>query len=121
MFAVVADPRKAPGRAEVIDNLRSYVRQVFRTTVGHVRVDQPAPQHYLITIEVEGPPAHDPDYRAARTQHFADRFVAGGFGPTARLVKTEVGILAGDTQDGRPPTQLIVLPRLPDLAPPAGA
>lgn len=115
IFTIRASGNRLPTTADVRENLRTYVRARFRTTVGHVRLDRPLLLQYVIALEIEGPPAHDPEYRAYQQRVFAATFVAQGFGPDARLESMEVGILAGDHQDGRQPTQLIVLPSLPTL------
>lgn len=66
---------------------------------------------YGLVLEIEGPPAHDPGLVEKVRQQFADVFVAQGFGHGARLTRFEVGVLAGDQQDGKPPDQLLVMPR----------
>jgi len=98
-----------------VDALRSYVRAVFRSTVGRVRVARPAWRDYVIQIEVEGPPAHDPAFVAAIRRDVIARIVTGGFGDAAVLTRWEVSILAGDTEDGRPRQQLVVVPSWSDV------
>ena len=59
-------------------------------------------------IRVEGKPAHDPAFQQYIKDNVA-RFMRHGFGSTASM-KMDVVIEAGDTQDGQPPAQLLVLP-----------
>lgn len=111
IFRIDAPVEKRPPVDEVVANARRYVAKLFHSTIGRVRCDQQGGRYVLI-VEIEGPPAHDPAYVARVIEDVRTRFVAQGFGPRARLTDTVVGILAGDTQDGQPPAQLIVMPRL---------
>jgi hypothetical protein len=99
---------KLPSIAECVDNFRRYIAGILQTTVGRVRVDR-INSKYLFMAEVEGPPAHDPDLRVVIHRAISD-FTFKGFGVNATTHNFEVGILAGDEQDGRPPDQLLVMP-----------
>jgi hypothetical protein len=122
VFGIEASPRKLPSRLSVLDNARRYFAAGFQSTAGRVKCQllrtpldvkfARRATYYLLSIDIEGPPAHDPAYQKSVRQDFAKKFVAGGFGFSARLVKFEVQILAGDQQDGRPADQLLVLPTL---------
>lgn len=96
----------------IIDNARRFFRQGFKTTIGQVRCDKQG-SYYTLIVEVEGPTAHDPQYRYHVKEEFEHRFMRPGFGPRATLRVFEVGILCGDQQDGKPPDQLLVMPRTP--------
>jgi len=99
---------RLPQVNEVVDNFRRFISSVLQTSVGRVRVDK-INRKYLVMAEVEGPPAHDPDLRAKINLAVHD-FVYKGFGINAVAHNFEVGILAGDEQDGKPADQLLVLP-----------
>lgn len=119
VFLVRAD-RKIPSEREARVNFIRWCAAGFKTTVGRARCDRRAGRagiYYRFAIEVEGPPVHDPEYRAAVRRQFEDRFLFPGFGPGATLVRFEAGVLAGDTQDGRPPEQMIVMPTVNLLDP----
>lgn len=105
-------PVNRPGQAELIENARRYIKMTLKPTMGRVRCEI-AGALYRLVIEVEGPPAHDSIYVKAFWQDFQQRFILQGFGPSAHLEKTEVGLLAGDAENGAPPAQLLVLPPLP--------
>lgn len=112
IFGVEASPAKLPDVRECVDNARRYFAKAFRSTVGRVRCDAQG-TYYCFVLEVEGPPAHDPGYMTALKRDVYERFLVPGFGPSVRLVRCEVGVLAGDVQDGRPPDQFLVVPQLP--------
>lgn len=117
---VVALGRRRPSLTEVRENWQRYAKRVFQTSVGRARVEnratRPAPpgvfDQIVLMADVEGPPVHDPEYRAWVEREVAGVFVAKGFGPGARLAHFEASLLAGSAEDGRPPTQLLVLPPL---------
>ena len=110
-FAIrVARHAPRPSRGEVIDNARKYFAMLFRAP-GQLRCDVVG-RVYRITLDVEGPPAHDVGCRAHVHTDFKKRFMRAGFGPGSRLVDFQVAILAGDVQDGTPRTQLLVMPKL---------
>jgi hypothetical protein len=69
---------------------------------------------WTIQVRTEGHPAHDPDYVNWMTRQWR-RFFNEGFGP-GTTVSVKVKIEAGDTQDGRPPDQLVILPSLTDAS-----
>lgn len=126
-MGIEASPRKLPPKAVVIDNARRYFAAGFKSQAGRLTVKllrTPTDarlirraSYYYISLLIEGPPASDPDFRAAVKRDFTERFVRVGFGPTARLVMFRCEIVAGDKGDGSPPEQLLVLPtiRLSDL------
>lgn len=94
---------------EVRMNVRRYFAAGFGT-IGRFRVTKPNLWAYEVEVEVEGPPAHDPEYRERVKRQFIEHFLFRGFGLSARLVRFEVKVLAGDQEDGRPPDQMIVIP-----------
>ena len=108
------------GVKEVTDNARRFFAAGFGSTAGRVRCDAqqiatptPAQQgtwHVVVTLEIEGPPVHDPDLRTSVKADFREHFVKEGFGPSARFIDFSAGLLAGDVQDGKPPAQLLVMP-----------
>lgn len=108
---VVQLEKPAPEVTWLRDNFRRWIVQGFRTRVGEARVDQVG---HLMTFQarVEGPPITDPMYRARVRAQFADVFVRRGFGPSARLRGFDAALLCGASDDGKPPTQLLVLPTL---------
>jgi len=109
--AAAASFGKRPSVREVVDNARSYFAKLFHSTVGRVRCDEER-GYYVLTLEIEGVPAHDLDLRVHVERDFCRRFMTPGFGPTATLSRYVVGVLAGDCQDGKPPIQLLVMPWL---------
>jgi hypothetical protein len=115
VFQVEADPFKLPTLVECVDNFRSWCALGFRTRAGRARVIQPTALDYVFLVEIEGPPAHDPQYREHVKRQFIEHFVFKGFGYSARLVQFQVKILAGSREDGTPADQLIVMPPLSDL------
>lgn len=90
-------------------NAARWLRKGFGP-VGQARIRRKV-YGWKIEARVEGVPAHDPGYVASVRRQFQDHFVAKGWGPLARG-EVSVRILAGDVQDGRPRTQLVMLPRL---------
>ncbi|MBA2432220.1 MAG: hypothetical protein H0V56_08905 [Chthoniobacterales bacterium] len=121
-FGIEASPRKLPGKADVLDNARRYFAAGFTSEAGRVRCElfrtprdvqrKRRATYYYLAIEIEGPPANDPLYREQVREDFARRFMEPGFGQSARLVMFRAQVLAGETEDGSPPEQLIVLPTL---------
>lgn len=98
------------------------VRRLFRTTAGEVKLDTRGggmfslrPRQYVACARLEGVPAHDPDYRKALEAELL-RFFGRGFG-NGTTVHVDVHIEAGDRQDGKPPSQLVMLPTLTSEAP----
>lgn len=63
----------------------------------------------IVTIEAEGRPINA-DYQASVRRGFA-RFVEQGWGPQVTFT-LEFALLAGETDNGRPPAQLVVLPHI---------
>lgn len=93
--------------SEVRDNAARWLAKGFGHA-GQVRVTE----HvccWRIECEVEGVPAHDPEYVRSVKKQF-NGFVSQGWGPLAIGV-VAVKVLAGDTQDGTPRAQLIVMPQ----------
>jgi hypothetical protein len=103
----VWDNGKHPPYKEVRQNAAAWLRKGFGS-VGHAHVDEKV-STWVIIAEVEGAPAHDPDFVKSVERQFQKHFVEKGWGPLA-ISTVEVRILAGDTQTGKPPDQLIVMP-----------
>lgn len=125
IFIVKAD-RKIPTEREARENFFRWCATGFQSTVGRGRCERRASWggiYYRFVIEIEGPPAHDPEYVESVKAQFQKHFMAKGFGQGAQLHRFRVILLAGDTQDGKPPEQMIVLPtiNLRDLLAPGGA
>lgn len=111
-FTVREAGRQVP-RADVELNAARWLRKGFGS-VGECRVVRTI-EGWRIEARVEGVPAHDPGYVASVEREFRARFVAQGWGVLASG-DVKVRILAGDVQDGRPRSQLVMLPRL-DVGP----
>lgn len=108
--------RKPVPEEEVSYNARKFFKQLFHTDAGQVRVSQIPTDAFRTTLwsidlRIEGPPAHDPDCRESVQKQFTEHFMKRGF-KLAQFRSMEVSILAGDSQDGKPPDQLIVMPTL---------
>ncbi|MEO8481091.1 MAG: hypothetical protein ABI634_02705 [Acidobacteriota bacterium] len=110
-FVVQARADKRPARLEVVDNARRFFRAGFKSTVGRLQVEVTG-SRYVIAVQIEGPPCHDPAYRLHVAGEVRERFVRPGFGPGARLVQMDVRLLAGTAEDGQPAAQLLVLPSI---------
>lgn len=109
-FSILA-ARRCPPASEVLDAARRFFRLGFKTDAGQVKVDVSG-RLYTVSIQIEGPPCHDPDYRRQVVAQMRARFVAQGFGVGARLLNMDVRLLAGTAEDGSPAAQLLVLPPL---------
>ncbi len=99
---------------EVQENVTRWLRQGFGS-IGRARVTErrgPSVSNtWTIECEVEGVAAHDPGFvESVRLQFLG--FVEKGWGMLA-TGETEVRILAGDVEDGRPRDQLLVMPSIP--------
>ena len=87
-------------------NAANWLKKGFGS-VGRARVTEKV-TYYIIEAQVEGAPAHDPEYVVSVKQAF-ERFVEGGWGPLA-VPAVDVKVLAGDQQNGKAPSQVIVMP-----------
>lgn len=100
---------------EVSYNAGKYFIKLFGSSVGRCRCEVARgirlPTRYRVIIEIEGPPAHDSEFQARVKADFTQRFMRPGFGVDAQLVDYEVAILAGDRQEGKPPDQMLVMPK----------
>lgn len=108
----VDDFTRRPGKQECIDNFRKWVKLGFQTDVGRGECDLLPRRRYQFKVQIEGPPAHDPGYRLSVKRNFTEHFVTRGFGPGAVLEDMDVAVLAGDSENGTPPAQMIVMPLL---------
>lgn len=118
IFHFMTDAWRAQSPDTIADNARRFFRQLFRSSLGQVRCDlrrKASGDRYQITVEIEGPPAHDPACQDAARRQFVRDFLKPGFGPSARCTGLEVSILAGDRQDGQPRIQLLVMPSPPAI------
>lgn len=113
VFGIEANLDKLPTVREVRENAGRFFKKGFQSSAGRIRVLHPDVLSYVIEVEIEGPPAHDPDYRTHVKRHFIEHFLFKGFGYSARLVRFDVKILSGDRQDGTPADQLIAIPTIP--------
>lgn len=105
------DTGKHPTIAEVKENAAKWMRMGFGS-VGRGRVTQFTNvfgmQQWTIEAEVEGVPAHDPQYKEHVRAEFKKNFLEKGWGLMAAFVDMKVAVLAGDIQDGSPPSQMVV-------------
>lgn len=112
-----ASASRWPSQMELSLNARKFARALWHTTTGRVSVLQTSNPTkgicYRITCEVEGPTVHDAAYRAWAIKQWQAKFVDVGFGLGTRC-EVDAALLAGDAQDGRPPTQVIVMPTVVD-------
>ena len=114
-FGLQADVNHLPLVRDVRENARRYFAKGFQSHAGRVRITKPDALEYVIEVEIEGPPAHDPEYRTHVKRQFIEHFMFKGFGYSARLVRFDVKPLAGYLQNGKPAEQWIVMPPLSDL------
>lgn len=91
---------------ELKQNVARWLRMGFGS-VGEWRVVRKV-WDVIIEVSIEGVPAHDPSYVNSVRRGFRD-FVEKGWGVTA-IDTVDVKIMAGDQQDGRPRSQMIVMP-----------
>lgn len=66
--------------------------------------------YWEVAVRTEGHPVHDPQYTNWVHAQWT-RFFQHGFGSTCEI-RPHARLEAGDRQDGTPPDQLIILPRL---------
>ena len=66
--------------------------------------------YYLVEFRTEGKPAHDPQYVKYMGESF-EKFFAVAFGPGTET-HLDVKVEAGSKQDGKPASQLIILPTI---------
>ncbi len=114
-FGVRADWSKLPSLQECVDNFREWAAIGFQSRAGRARLIQPTPLEYVFQVEIEGPPATDPEFREHVKRQFIAHFMFAGFGFSSTLVQFDVKILAGEREQGAPADQLIVMPPLSDL------
>lgn len=114
VFGVQAVPDKLPLLRDCKKNFGLWCKMGFGHA-GRARITKPSVLEYVFEVEVEGPPAHDPDYRKHVKREFIGNFMFKGFGYQSSLVRFEVKPLAGKFVDGKPADQLIVMPPLSDL------
>jgi hypothetical protein len=89
--------------------IANFTRTLFGSA-GQMRIIERV-NYYVIDLRTEGRPAHDPDFVSLTARQFRDFFVRC-FGVHTRVMLTGPKIEAGSFQDGRPPTQLVILPPL---------
>ena len=115
VFGVQADPDKLPTIRECMPNFRRWVAKGFKSRSGRCRIIKPSVLDYEFEVQIEGPPAHDPEYRGHVKRQFIEHFMFAGFGHSSRLVRYDVDVMAGDKQDGTPAEQMIVMPSIRSL------
>ncbi len=87
------------GRARITESVRrTGPKQQFRIN------------RWVIECEVEGPPAHDPEYVESVRAQF-QKFAQAGWGQMA-TGSTEVRVLAGNKEGGKPRDQMLVIPTI---------
>lgn len=104
-----------PGRQVVLPfepvkaSLADFARKHFGQA-GQMRITEKL-DHYVIELLTEGKPAHDPGFVAHTSAVFKNFYtVQFGVGTHTRL--TGPKLMAGSRQDGSPPEQMIIMPRL---------
>ncbi len=115
-WAFLVETPRMPPKDAIVDNARRYFAAGFRTQAGRIHVttyESPRLNLCSILCEAEGPPVNDSAYQDAVLKDFTLKFLPG-FGPGARVSNFTVTLLAGSPEDGRPATQLLVLPPLVD-------
>ncbi len=108
-FEVFECGRRVPAK-DVEYNVARWLAKGFGSAV-RVRVLSKS-FGWRIRVDVEGKPAHDPDYVERVRQQFAEHFVRKGWGPLA-WSQVFVRILAGSEQEGRPAKQWVEIPTIP--------
>ncbi len=113
-FKAYEGGRRIPTAAVTV-NARRFMAALFGS-VGRMKVETRLVKsgaitqvYHVITAQVEGVAAHDPGLVQTVRLQFERDFVKKGMGPLATST-VEVKILAGDQQDGKPRSQLVVLP-----------
>lgn len=114
-FEVEADPLKMPSVAKCRENASRFFRKGFKTATGRIRVFRHDVTHYIFQVQVEGVPAHDPEYKTYVKRKFIGDFMFKGFGYQSKLVGFDARILAGNQQGGKPADQLIAMPSFQTL------
>jgi hypothetical protein len=107
----IHDAGRLVSRAEIELNAARWLKKGFGTA-GQCRVTRTL-DGWLIEALIEvgqGRPVYDPEYLASVKNAFA-RFVEKGFGMMA-WGDVRVRVMAGDTQNGKPRAQMIVMPTL---------
>ena len=105
----VFDNGRHPPFKDVKENAARWIRMGFGSA-GQIRVQEKL-STWVITLDVEGVPAHDQEYVASVLLQFQKNFVEKGWGPLAVGI-VEAKVLAGDKQDGKPREQLVVMPKI---------
>lgn len=113
-FGVQASPDKLPLLRECKKNFAGWCKMGFGSA-GRARIFKPSVLEYVFEVEVEGPPANDPQYKTHIKREFIGYFMFKGFGYQSSLVRFDVKPLAGHFEDGKPADQMIVIPPLSDL------
>lgn len=92
------------------------IRELFgsagqvRIILRHFMIEGAWVERWTLHARVEGAPVHDSAYRTRMSRDIKD-FYQRGFGPQSTIV-VQRHLLAGDTQDGKPPEQAVFLPLL---------
>ncbi len=103
----VAEIGKHMPFADVKHNAARWIKMAFSKPIGRMKVEEHI-RSYVITADIEGLPANDPEFIQIVKLQFQRDFVDKGWGLGAEgCVNTT--ILAGDEQDGKPAKQLAVM------------
>jgi hypothetical protein len=94
--------------ANVRENCARFARKAFGSAT-EMRVSGEGGR-WCVDVRTEGHPVHDPAYVAWMRAQW-ERFFVSGFG-VGTSVEINARLEAGDRQDGRPATQLIILPTI---------
>lgn len=108
-FHIFETGRHVPFK-EVEYNVAKWLRSGFGS-VGQVRVTEKV-NGYLVEAHIEGADARDEGFVEAVKSQFQKNFVEKGWGDLGAFSSVEVRIIAGDKGDGKPRSQLIVLPTI---------
>jgi len=94
--------------SNVRDNLARFGQKAFGSS-SQMRIRQTG-RGYIVEVLTEGHPVHDPQYVAWMRSNW-ERFFVSGFG-MGTTVKMTAKLMAGSRQDGTPPDQLLIIPKL---------
>lgn len=110
-WTITVAPAKTIPRNEptVKTNAIRFVRKAFGLAT-QMRITKQSNGLWVFQIRTEGHPVHDTTYVTYMTQAFQQFFIAG-FGLGTKVSVT-AKLEAGSAQDGKPASQLVILPSL---------
>lgn len=110
-WTITVTPARKIRRDEptVHSNAARFMRKAFGSAT-QMRVTKQSNGLWVFQVRSEGHPVHDPTYVAYLTTAFQQFFTAG-FGISTK-VSVSAKLEAGSAQDGKPASQLLILPSL---------